>query len=554
MKNRILTTLLLLIIISVSGFSQSASVTITYNGAQGMGCCNMCGQDYWCINSTGGCGSSAACDTKNFFDSIPSGNIITGVSVTYFGGGCYSASVASLINGVALITTATDTTCICGTCMVYSSGVASFSCPAGLPDYNYNGINTFTCCPDAGFCPQRVVITFTYAPLPIANAGADNIICSGDTAILSGAGGISYLWTDFINSYTTATISVNPATSTLYAFTVTDGAGCIASDTVLVSVTPSKDIFGHVSYSGGDVAIGNVVLYKYQSFQTLFDTIQVSSLDGSGNYHFDSINHGIYLIKVFADTVIYPTLVSTYYGNAYLWNDPFAIIINHNCTLNDTLTDITMIESIGTGGGLGLLSGQIIQGTGFGRNEGEPIPGVDVKLGKNPGGIIMGSTASDVMGVYAFSGIDTGNYTVYIDIPGLGRDSSSTFTVDNFNNQFLHLDYIVDSTTIYVNPYFGNGINTFDIAGENKFRVYPNPLKGNTTIEYSLPEGGKITLDVYNVIGVKIGSIVNAYQQSGNYKYNLNPQSPAWCMNSGVYFITLTIDGKTNKRQIIVME
>lgn len=552
MKNRSLTTLFLLVIISITGFSQSATVTITYSGAQGMGCCNMCGQDYWCINSIGGCGTTAACDNRTFFDSIPSGNIITGVSVAYFGAGCFSIEVASQINGIPLNTTSTDTTCFCGACMVYSSAIAPFACPGGLPNYNYNGINTFTCCPDSGFCPQRVVITFTYAPLPIANAGADNIICLGDTAILSGTGGISFLWTDFINSYTTATISVNPATSTLYELTVTNGSGCTATDSVIVSVTPSKDIFGHVSYSGGNVTNGIVVLYKYQPFQTLFDTVQISTLNGSGNYYFDSINHGNYLIKVFADTLAYPTIVPSYYGSTYLWDDDSTIIINHNCAVNDTLTDITMIESTGTGGGIGLLSGQILQGPGFGRTEGEPIPGVDVKLGKNPGGSITAITTTDMIGNYIFSGIDTGNFTIYIDIPGLGRDSSSTFNVDN--NQFLHLDYIVDSTTIYVNPYFGNGINTPAIANENNFRIYPNPLKGNTTIEYSLPAGGKISLDVYNVIGAKIASIVNAFQRSGNYKYNLTSQSSSWLMNSGVYFIELSIDGKTNTRQIVIME
>ncbi len=552
MKKRIFTTLFLLNIISFSVFSQSANVTIIYSGAQAQGCCNMCGQDYWCINAPFGCGSNAACDSKTFFDSIPAGNVITGVSVTYYGGGCLSTSVASQINGIALAPTSTDSACTCGSCVTYSSGIATFSCPAGLPNYNYNGFNTFTCCPDAQFCPQRVVITFTYSAIPIANAGPDNVICLGDTAVLIGVGGLSYIWTDFINPYNSAVISVSPQATTLYELTVTDGSGCIASDSVLLVVVPSTDIYGHVSYSGGNVSNGIVVLYKYESFQTFFDTMQVSAIDGSGNYIFTNINHGNYLVKTFADTLIYPTLVPTYYGNAYLWDDPSVIIINHNCDQNDTLSNITMIEEIGSGGGLGLLSGQIIEGIAFGRNEGEPIPGVDVKLGKNPGGSIMAASATNANGIYIFSGVDTGNYTVYIDIPGLGRDSSSTFAVDNFNNQFLHLDYFADSTTIYVNPYLADGINVAAIADENKFMIYPNPVKGNTVIEYNLKEAGKITLDVYNVIGVKVKSFVNANQQAGNYKYIFNTQNNNF--NSGIYFITLSITGKATTKRMVVME
>ncbi|MES2396755.1 MAG: T9SS type A sorting domain-containing protein, partial [Bacteroidota bacterium] len=91
-------------------------------------------------------------------------------------------------------------------------------------------------------------------------------------------------------------------------------------------------------------------------------------------------------------------------------------------------------------------------------------------------------------------------------------------------------------------------------AVENKFSVYPNPVKGNTTIEYTILQmtESKITLEVYSILGLKINTLVNASQQAGIYKYNFNPQNNN--LNSGVYFITLTIDGKTSTKRIVVME
>ncbi|UUZ67833.1 carboxypeptidase-like regulatory domain-containing protein [Polaromonas sp. P2-4] len=45
---------------------------------------------------------------------------------------------------------------------------------------------------------------------------------------------------------------------------------------------------------------------------------------------------------------------------------------------------------------------------------GDPIPGVDVKLGKNPGGSIMVSAATGADGAYQFKGLAPGNYDLFV--------------------------------------------------------------------------------------------------------------------------------------------
>jgi len=407
---------------------------------------------------------------------------------------------------------------------------------------------------DGNNCSNMAAATITVNPAPLANAGLDHTICIGDTATLAGSGGMTYLWTDGGNSFNTPTILVNPITSTQYNLTVTDNLGCTASDTAVVSVTPSKNIYGNVSYSGGPVTNGMAVLYKYEQSQTRFDSIQYAPLNpSSGEYIFNNVNYGQYLVKVFADSISYPTLINTYYGDEFLWDGDSVRVIDHSCDLNTTLDSVTMVELTGTGGGIGLIIGQIIEGISFGRVEGEPIPGVDIYLGKNPGGIIA-TTNTDSTGHYTFSEVADGNYTIYVDIPGLGRDSSYTFSVDSTNNQFLNQNYIADSTSVFPNPTSTVGINNPATIFENKFSVYPNPVKGNTTIEYSIPQmmDSKTTLEVTTVLGVKINTLVNAIQLAGTYKYNFNPQN--YHLNSGLYFITLTINGKANTKRIVVIE
>jgi hypothetical protein len=103
-------------------------------------------------------------------------------------------------------------------------------CPTTTTDY----IVTVT---DDYLCTGIDTVT-VFVSDPIADAGTNDTICNGDSAILIGSasGGFlpySYQWN---TSETTDTITVSPAVTTTYILTVTDVIGCSDIDTVIVSV------------------------------------------------------------------------------------------------------------------------------------------------------------------------------------------------------------------------------------------------------------------------------------------------------------------------------
>lgn len=55
---------------------------------------------------------------------------------------------------------------------------------------------------------------------------------------------------------------------------------------------------------------------------------------------------------------------------------------------------------------------------------GEPIPGVDVNLGKNPGGIVVARTKTDEKGRFVFENLAPGKYLLKVE-PKSARDSNS---------------------------------------------------------------------------------------------------------------------------------
>ncbi len=77
-----------------------------------------------------------------------------------------------------------------------------------------------------------------YCPTPAASAGADKSICKGLSTTLNGSGTRTFLWTPStgLSSSTIAAPTANPAITTTYILTVTNAAGCTATDTVTVVV------------------------------------------------------------------------------------------------------------------------------------------------------------------------------------------------------------------------------------------------------------------------------------------------------------------------------
>lgn len=78
---------------------------------------------------------------------------------------------------------------------------------------------------------STVTVEVGVNPVPEATVSADAYICDGETAVLTAAGGGTYLWS---TGATTPSINVAPTTTTIYTVTVTNEYGCSDMDEVTV--------------------------------------------------------------------------------------------------------------------------------------------------------------------------------------------------------------------------------------------------------------------------------------------------------------------------------
>jgi trimeric autotransporter adhesin len=69
---------------------------------------------------------------------------------------------------------------------------------------------------------------------------------------------------------------------------------------------------------------------------------------------------------------------------------------------------------------------------------------------------------------------------------------------------------------------------------------YPNPFNPSTKINYCLPSDSRVTLDIYNILGVKVGQLVNQDQAAGYYSVAFSTSSLNKSITSGVYLYKIT--------------
>ena len=79
---------------------------------------------------------------------------------------------------------------------------------------------------------------------------------------------------------------------------------------------------------------------------------------------------------------------------------------------------------------------------------------------------------------------------------------------------------------------------------------YPNPFNPATTIRYRLPEGTHVTLNIYNVMGQKVKTLVDKYQYAGSHSVTYDASS----LSSGVYLYKLNTGGLQQTRMMTLIK
>jgi len=78
---------------------------------------------------------------------------------------------------------------------------------------------------------------------------------------------------------------------------------------------------------------------------------------------------------------------------------------------------------------------------------------------------------------------------------------------------------------------------------------YPNPFNPETKIRWQLSVGGFVKLDIYNILGQKVRTLVNGRREAGKYSVRFNAAS----LPSGLYFYRLRAGNRVAVRKMMLV-
>ncbi|MFA6979188.1 MAG: T9SS type A sorting domain-containing protein [Ignavibacteriaceae bacterium] len=117
---------------------------------------------------------------------------------------------------------------------------------------------------------------------------------------------------------------------------------------------------------------------------------------------------------------------------------------------------------------------------------------------------------------------------------------------ENYSYRLKQIDF--DGTFAYsniVNSSASTLPTTFAMA-----QNFPNPFNPSTSISYSLPKAGVVTLAIFNTLGQKVKEVVNGFQEVGNYTVSINASD----LSSGNYIYNINLNGQSINKKMLLLK
>ena len=159
------------------------------------------------------------------------------------------------------------------------------------------------------------------------------------------------------------------------------------------------------------------------------------------------------------------------------------------------------------------------------------------KIAADTGGVTMRETALQRISTFENDTItEIGDYRMWI--------GSGPFTLKQGNTKFVYFAFVAGTDLANLQANADAAAQKYQHiitdVGENEVlptqfglsQNYPDPFNPTTLINYQIPKGSNVILEIFDVLGRRVKVLVDEYKNAGNYKIEFNAKS----LSSGTYF------------------
>ena len=242
----------------------------------------------------------------------------------------------------------------------------------------------------------------------------------------------------------------------------------------------------------------------------------VVTTTGSGSFHFPWLAPNSYQVTISAGGYLTQTLT--------------AIIIEGQNTYLDII--------LNTPSDLVMVTGRVV-------NSDNPDAGVSGAMIELSGGA-YDIAVTDCEGYFSFSSLLTNHtYSICVRHPNF-LNCNLTFTVGYQNTNL---------GDILLVPFVGTDPNAVTIAATALQGNFPNPFYTQTTINFEIKEPVHTSLEIYNIRGQRVTTLISEATKSGKYSLIWNGRdSGGKAVSNGIYYYKMTSGKFTATRKMILLK
>ena len=141
------------------------------------------------------------------------------------------------------------------------------------------------------------------------------------------------------------------------------------------------------------------------------------------------------------------------------------------------------------------------------------------------------------------AGDATLRYNTVISSVAFGALTGTKTTPDELMQAYY--DFLISDSAYGIATMKKSAKLTYNLA-QNR----PNPAKGKTIVSYSIKSSGRVRVEVFNVLGQKVMTVIDRDQSAGVYKTTIDVSK----LNAGIYFYKIKANDFSDTKKFMVVK
>jgi hypothetical protein len=336
-----------------------------------------------------------------------------------------------------------------------------------------------------------------------------------------------------------------------YSLLCTDANGCITAWSGEIEEKSSSMLYGLARFSLGTIDEEDASVFLLDGSQHPYQIVDSTRMRAGGHFIFSGIPEGYYLVYVKLDKHAkqkYKGVMHSYYNEEFKWKEASRFFFRCDDTLSIVMD---MYENPAATNGNSEISGKVKEKESTLKEGSLPYAFATVMLIDESTGMPVDYVLTDAEGNYQFTGIAAGDYSIYVDIPGITQITTHLVSIEEAATFVENIDFEVDyMEEMIIMAIFPTSTDPFADPSGATVQIYPNPASQMLVVRSTLFEDRDVNLSIFT----ESGELIRSFESRPSFGSNEIVLDLDMIGHSGHYLLRIEAGDVVEIKNVIVVK